>query len=283
MKKQLKYTILATCIMSLSSAYALTPAGQGVAVNPTQGQVLPNQANQVNRALPQSNVSVSTQAPNQVANVQNSGPANDISNPNQALNLGAANTFEKEVTPLLREISLKKSILELRKVERDIEKIDEEALKAQVEREQLLNPPKVNEAGPMGGIPLGNKPITVGQTPSFSAMTDKEEAKYRMRILMIYGYNDNLHAKVATGEQGGFVVKKGDIMPDGRLVRNITANFIEVQGEPGGGKKGKGKVEKIFVSYTPAPAPVASPMVNMPAAVAPIPAAPPVPFLMPTR
>lgn len=192
-------------------------------------------------------------------------------NPNQALNLGEANTFEKEVTPLLREVSLKKSILELRKVERDIEKLDEEALKAQIEREQLLNPtPKQFETGPMGGVTFGNNstapiPLNVpGGNQGFNASSPLVNAPAPasasanavavtpanpIKILMVYGYSDNLFAKVATGDQGGFAVKVGDVMPDGRFVKKITPNYIEVSDK----EKGKGKVDKIFVSYSPAP------------------------------
>lgn len=198
----------------------------------------------------------------------------EIVNPNQALDIGEANTFEKEVTPLLREITLKKSILELRKVERDIEKLNEEALKAQIEREQLLNPgTKPYETGPMGGITFGNNttapiPLNVPgggnglnassptinmPTPSNSSVTVTEtitsSTSTPIRILMIYGYSDNLFAKVAAGDQGGFAVKVGDIMPDGRYVKKITSNYVEVSDK----EKGKGKSEKLFVSYTPAP------------------------------
>lgn len=236
----------------------------------------------------------------------------DAVNPNQALNLGQANNFEKEVTPLLREISLKKSILELRKVERDIEKLDEEALKAQIEREQLLNPaPKPFETGPMGGIPFGQGnrggavPLTVpgqnGAVPANNVAATNNSVNgvpanpnNQIKILMIYGFNDNLHAKVSAGVQGGFVVKEGDVMPDGRFVRKITQNYLEVSDK----SKGKSKIEKIFVSYTPAPLqtnnmglgqgmltqnlPTNPNATMMPPQLAPIPPsyAPPAPFLM---
>jgi hypothetical protein len=192
----------------------------------------------------------------------------DAVNPNQAPALGQANPFEKEVTPLLREISLKKSVLELRKVEREIEKLDEDALKAQVEREQLLNPTKVPEMAnsPFNmnrGVPNGlvMPPSTIMNMPNSgnnasnsttsstsNNSTESKDNPNKVKILMIYGFNDNLHAKVSAGDQGGFVVKEGDVMPDGKIVKKITANYIEVQAD-----KKKSKVEKIFVSYTPAP------------------------------
>lgn len=192
----------------------------------------------------------------------------DTANPNQTLNLGQANAFDKEVTPLLREMSLKKSLLELRKVERELEKLDEDALKAQIERENLLNPADKNlgvPAGPMGGIPLSSIPTSIGGmgmggNPSIppSMPTDPTEAVYEntIKILMIYGFTDSLFAKVSTGEQGGFVVTEGDILPDGRLVKKITPNFVEVYKDKNAAdKKNKSrlKTEKLFVSYTPAP------------------------------
>lgn len=235
-------------------------------------------------------------------------------NPNQTINMGQANPFEKEVTPLLREISLKKSLLELRKVERELEKLDEEALKAQVERENLLNggdKPNGNAAyaaGPMGGIPLTSTPTPIGGFgqginagvpsmpsvlgqggPSLGVATPEVNAN-AIKILMIYGFSENLYAKVAAGNQGGFVVTEGDVLPDGRLVKKITPNFIEVQADTNKKSKGKGKTERIFVSYTPAPERV-SPALTAPngSRVTPpditrqIPPQMPVPILTPVR
>ena len=45
---------------------------------------------------------------------------------NTPLKAGQGNTYEKEVTPLLRDISKKKSLLELRKLDRELEKLEEE-------------------------------------------------------------------------------------------------------------------------------------------------------------
>lgn len=186
----------------------------------------------------------------------------DIVNPNQTLELdmGVANPFEKEVTPLLREMSLKKALLELRKVERELEKLNEEALKAQTEREKSLATDKLNvnsiSAGPMGGIALPNAPAFNGfNTPPPSLNSNSApEVDNAIKILMIYGFADNLYAKVATGSQGGFVVREGDVLPDGRLVKKITPNYVEVKLDNAGKKsKKKDKTERIFVSYTPSP------------------------------
>lgn len=53
--------------------------------------------------------------------------------------VSSGNAFEREMTPLLREISRKKSQLELRKLDRDLEKLDEESLKAQLNMESVIN------------------------------------------------------------------------------------------------------------------------------------------------
>ena len=237
-------------------------------------------------------------------------------NPNQTINIGQANAFEKEVTPLLREISLKKSLLELRKVERELEKLDEEALKAQVDRETLLNQnnDKTSGAfasGPMGGMPLSGTPtsingfgqginsgvptmpIVLGSNGSQGGMSMPLEANPNtIKILMIYGFSDNLYAKVAAGNQGGFVVKEGDILPDGRLVKKVTANYMEVQADNSGKKtKAKPKTERIFVSYTPAPertmssnlTPTSGSRVTPPDITRQIPPQMPVPSLTPLR
>lgn len=160
---------------------------------------------------------------------------------------GQGNSLEREVTPLIREISRKKAILELRKLDREIEKLEEEALKAQAERESIASGGAAGAPamGPMGGITPGVYNPTV-VNPSAPPSLPSVMSESQVRVLMVYGFEDNLYAKIASGQQGGYVVKKGDVMPDGRVVLNVNPNFIEV-GEPA---KGKSKVnsQKIFVS-----------------------------------
>lgn len=175
---------------------------------------------------------------------------------------GQGNAYEKEVTPLLREISRKKATLELKKLDREIEKLEEEALKAQAERDAITNPkPASLVSGSLGGgggimnpqvinpgqaIPAGMPGVSsmgVGGMPSDSASS--------IKILMIYGFDNQLFAKIAAGAQGGYVVKKGDVMPDGRLVTDVQPNYVEVAKAKGKAKSG---TERIFVSFTEAPA-----------------------------
>lgn len=67
---------------------------------------------------------------------------------------------------------------------------------------------------------------------------------------MIYGFDDKLYAKVSSGEQGGYAVKKGDVLPNGQVVHNVTANYIEVKKNAG---TNKGPIQRIFVSQSVAP------------------------------
>ncbi len=221
------------------------------------------------------------------------------------------NSFEREMTPLLREISKRKSQLELRKIERELAKIDEDEIKVQLEIEEKnkknAQPANANgmggdgsisfggmQGGPMSGLmipgqaPMGlpgmpgmqmpgmpnGQPNANGIVPGQSANvngipgipqvpvpTEKKEEKktktkkskdtkdtketkepveevvaeedlpplVEVKVLMIYGFDGNLSAKIAAGGQGGYVVQKGDVMPDGRTVTEINPNFIEVK------------------------------------------------------
>jgi len=166
--------------------------------------------------------------------------------------LGQANTFERETTPLLREISRKKAILELKRLDREIEKLEEEALKAQIDRETSLANAAGTTMGPMGGLVPGiYNTIPLNQAPTLplpSSMSGSQ-SDIDIKVLMIYGFEDNLMAKIAAGQQGGYVVKKGDVLPNGKLVFEVTSNYIEI-----GAMKDKDKdaskreSRRIFVS-----------------------------------
>lgn len=185
----------------------------------------------------------------------------------QPMQISSGNAYEREVTPLLREISKKKSVLELRKLDREIEKLDEDALKAQSERDKGSNN-SANSITPYN--PMPREAPVMNMSGPISA---------DLQVFMIYGYDDNLYAKIGTGSQGGYVVKKGDILPDGRIVANVTPNFIEV-------KKGKAKkgLERIFVSAKPEPQQNATNPSNNASSAMPqvIPSAPPSIVAFPT-
>lgn len=181
---------------------------------------------------------VMAQAPNQSAPVQTSvvtsGTGTKIEVPNQpAVNdyshIGEGNAYEKAVTPLLREISRKKSILELKKLDKEIAKLDEVEKK---EQSGFVPMPAVQSAQTMKAM---------APTPAV-----EEVVSTPVKVLMTYGAEDDLYAKIAVGDQGGYTVRKGDILPDGRTVLKVSTNFIEVQ--KAAKAKAKSKTEKIFVS-----------------------------------
>jgi hypothetical protein len=159
----------------------------------------------------------------------------------------SGNAYEKEVTPLLREISRKKAILNIKKLNAELEKMDSEMIKLKKEE---VAPTPVSTGGKMINVQdLSNAPFVPNIPPQSQVMqnmpTDStaQESMNSIKVLMTYGYENNLFAKVTNGSQGGYVVKRGDILPNGQQVVNITSNYIEVKKI-----KGKGKFEKIFVT-----------------------------------
>ncbi len=193
---------------------------------------------------------VMAQVPNQAAapvqsSVVISGTGTKIEVPNQTAvndysNIGEGNAYEKAVTPLLREISRKKSILELKKLDKEIAKLDE-----------------VEKKEPTGFMPMpaAQNPQTMKATAPIAPV--EEVISTPIKVLMTYGAEDEKKKKIAVGDQGGYTVRKGDILPDGRSVLKVSTNFIEVQ--KAAKAKSKTKTEKIFVSAgtpttTPTPA-----------------------------
>ncbi len=155
---------------------------------------------------------------------------------------GLGNSAEKELTPLLRDISKKRSQLELKKLDRELSKLEDEEMKAQLEMEIKTREATAPVTPPAGMPSTPLTPTSASITPS--ATIAPMEADSDIKVLMIYGFDENLSAKIAAGAQGGYVVKKGDVMPDGRVVTKITANYLEV-------KRNKSKangVSRIFVS-----------------------------------
>ncbi len=155
------------------------------------------------------------------------------------------NSFERETTPLLREFARKKSQLELRKIDRELEKIDEESLKAQLDADSKTSSSSSGAYDPFAGSAKGTGNV-MAQSQMMTTMPVAEPVS-DVKVLMIYGFDNKLLAKITSGQQGGYVVKAGDIMPDGRGVANITSNYIEVKKNTGEAKAG---VERIFVSAT---------------------------------
>lgn len=171
------------------------------------------------------------------------------------------NFYEKETTPLLRRISRKKAELEEKKLDLEIEKTETETLKSQQirtnpakadgDKSKLINVSDISnpplQAAPVFTQPQQSLPTvkkSKKKTEEETAMMDEMmQQQSEVKVLMTYGFDDNLFAKITNGTQGGYVVKRGDILPDGREVARVTPNFVEVKSF-----SGKSKNQKIFVT-----------------------------------
>jgi hypothetical protein len=165
------------------------------------------------------------------------------------------NSYEKLVTPLLRQISQRKAQLELKKLDREIEKMDEDSVKDQIElkaaQDKANNPSASKNDGFTPVYPPGQSPMSNANNQQQLASLLKASSASSVRVLMTYGYANDLYAKISTGDEGGFVVKKGDVLPDGRLVTDVEPNYIAVKTAKTKAAKG---TEKIFVTGEPATA-----------------------------
>ena len=196
----------------------------------------------------------------------------------------AGNALERELTPALREQARKIAILENKKLDLEIEKVDLDIVKTQQESLTISNPIGAafgNQMANMGmniGLPgranplpakvvdasnVANTPVSPSVLPHIS--NDKlslpvsenivkkenlsgealDDSDKSIRVLMIGGNEDDLKAKIMHKKQGGYVVGQGDILPNGKKVVRVTSQFIEVVPP---NKKTK---SKIYVSGYP--------------------------------
>lgn len=186
----------------------------------------------------------------------------------------AGNALERELTPALREQARKTAILENKKLDLEIEKVDLDIVKTQQESLTISNPIAAsfgaNSMGGMMGRPtqppkvidatsMSNSPIAMPVFDKSPAMqTEPKKANLSgealdnsdksIRVLMIAGNEGDLKAKIMHNRQGGYVVGKGDTLPNGKKVVGVTSQFIEVVPP-----KGKTK-SKIYVSGYPSEA-----------------------------
>lgn len=245
----------------IANAFAQAPVAPAPVVNNTQ--VVPGLSTtniQPNTVANSSNV-----VPGQVlsTNVSDIGPASlattNVAPPKPG------NTLEKETTPLLREMSRKKAVLEIKKLDSEISKVEADALKAQqavatpvsgriINVQDPSNPPlNINPTMPTN-IPAATstKGLPTGNASQLAPVSN-------IQVLMTYGFDNNLYAKIASGSQGGYVVKKGDILPDGKEVVSVQPNYIEVRTP----RSKSTKYQKIYVT-----GPVTTTTAGMPAPVA---------------
>lgn len=171
----------------------------------------------------------------------------------------AGNVYEREVTPLLREVSKKKVELEIKKLDAELEKVDAEILKLQKEKVapsignnmggRIINPQDINN--PVMNLPPMTQQqvnIPAPQATPQPTVVAANETSGSIRVLMVLGFDNDLYAKISSGDQGGYVVKKGDILPDGRTVTAIKPTYIMVSKN-----KAANSGQRIYVS---GPAPV---------------------------
>lgn len=208
----------------------------------------------------------------------NSGMGTSV--PNISIN---ENQFEKNTVPFLKQYAEKKSQLELIKLDKEIQKMKDEEIKANLDRERLLSVPQENnqKKEQIENLKLElemvklNKEIQIEKNvPITSAVQENkpnDDTRYNdimkelsalkdarnkdsmsvenkgpeLRVVMVVGFENKLSAKVALGNQGGYIVKKGDVLPDGRLVKDVKQNFIIVSKKATTDKVGE---EKIFVT-----------------------------------
>lgn len=210
----------------------------------------------------------------------------------------SGNKLEKVLTPSLLELGEKKVLLENKTLDLSLKKADIELLKVKEEAGQIERKIRDGENGqqdfnnlsnaPNGGMatPSGNPQMNgfdiagqLGNAISSRLMvgdnliaeeaprinmdgTAADNSDSRIRVLMISGDSKNLSAKIMSGGQGGYVVEKGDTLPNGKLVVAVTSEYIVVKPKD---KKGNKFNTKIYVtgypdtseqSYQAAPAPM---------------------------
>ena len=171
--------------------------------------------------------------------------------------VGQGNSFEQQTTPLLRELARKKSILELDKLNLEIAKVEKDTLKEKNESSNPQNPANVNMANPSPTVPFygsNNYSPNVNNNmqqpmglPNYLGSNSNT-----IKVYMTYGKINNLYAKIGYGEEGGYSVKAGDILPDGRRVILVKPEYIEISKNVENSKKEKG-IEKIFVTAPSVP------------------------------
>lgn len=160
-----------------------------------------------------------------------------------AVDSGPSN-LENNRTKKVIELEKLRLKLDFRKLEKEIEKLDEPT-KAEV-------PP--GGVAPTSGSTVPYNPFTLPPeiqaqiTAGKKALEAPPEAIVpETKVYSIYGFEASLLAKMAVGSQGGYVVAKGDTLPDGRLIADIKPNYVLIS--TGSGKKAK--QERIFLSEPP--------------------------------
>jgi hypothetical protein len=232
-------------ISSLAALGALFLTNTVLAQQVNNGQVKQMQ-------MPQSLITIPTNQKVPMNNVSNDS-SNSGLNSSSNNSVGQGNVFEQQTTPLLRELARKKSILELDKLNLEIAKVEKDTLKEKNESVNgMQNPTNVNMANPSPTVPFygmnkySPNPTSNMQQP-IGLPNDLGSGSNDIKVYMTYGKINNLYAKIGYGSEGGYSVKAGDILPDGRKVILVKPDYIEISKNVYTSKKEKG-IEKIFVT-----------------------------------
>jgi type IV pilus biogenesis protein PilP len=161
-------------------------------------------------------------------------------------------SYEVQVSPLIKEIANKKANLEVKKIDLDAIKTDVDIAKARQELARANagitssdNNGKVIDVQNLKNSPLSLQDETAEKMRQMQAQIALSNS---IKVIMINGYDDNLFAKIRFGNQGGYVVKKGDILPNGKEVLGVYQDYIEIRTPVQNKKAVSGDVERVFVT-----------------------------------
>lgn len=197
----------------------------------------PSKVGVTSQPAPTTNSSVSINSEDNVVPPENVAEAPPLLPRGEGIEVGVGNAFENTTTPLLREISRRKAILELTKLDAEKRKIELDILKTQQEiinAKENKDKPKTATNGDPQVLSREVMPATVPQIIPIQSFAEPETP---ISVSMIYGYEDKLFARINVGSQGGFVVSKGDILPDGKKVSRITSDYLVVVDKEGKQKR----------------------------------------------
>lgn len=256
-----KIIVLALLALNVPICGVGIGVGVGTALAQAPGQsVLP-----MSPSNTQSNTPSNTPSNNVASAAQGNQPgAQPGSQPGSQLSTASAigvstdpgpSNLENNRTVLVREYEKKRLQLDIRKLEKEIEKLDEPA-----KTENQQNGPQGNSGSAQPYNPFNLPPeiqaqLAAGKKAMEAPMVAPPTPAPETRVYSIYGFETSLLAKLAVGAQGGYVVNKGDTLPDGRTVTDIKPNYVLISS--GVGKKLK--QERVFLSEPPSAAAATAP------------------------
>lgn len=256
-KTKLKSKIILSSSFIILSAFAST-----ILINSSQAQT--QKTGNANTPKPAVTANTNTNNNNNINNnvildtinpINLNGNVNNSNgNGNSASNVNSSNTvnndektLDGELVPIFKDYAKQRSILSLKELRKKIKEIDKDTSKLDVklntnDGSSPVITPEQNEAL----LKKLQQPQVISQNSmNKNNMQNNQQdvSDNAIRVFSIYGFSDKLTAKVGIGEQGGYPVEKGDILPNGRIVQDVQLNFIVVAPS----KKGQ-PAERIFVA-----------------------------------